>query len=1073
MSTEQDMDGELDTRPSERAGGGWVAALVRLALARRFAVLVISAVVLVAGGFVARTLPIDVFPDLTAPTVTVLTEGHGMVPEEMERLVTVPIETAVNGAPGMRRVRSATAIGISVVWVEFEWGIDPARARQIVAERLSPLTGRMPEDVRPPVIAPASSIMGEIVFVALTSDRHDPIALRSYAVNELRRRLLAVRGVSQVTPIGGDAKQIQVLLDPARLAAHGLGVTQVADAIASANANVSAGIVVDGGQEVLLRGVGRLRTTDDVAATVVRSNDDAPVLVRDVGDVGIGAAQKRGEAMASWREADGSAASARAVMLAIQKQPGANTLELTARLDATFAAIRAELQPGMRLHDRLFRQATFIDAAVDNTVAALIEGAVMVLLVVVVFLLSGRASLVTLLAIPLSLATTILVLAWSDVGVNTMTLGGMAIAIGALVDDAIIDVENVARRLRENALRPLAQRRSTLRVVFDASIEVRSSIVVATAIILLVFAPLFFLSGIEGRLLRPLGIAFCVSLAASLLTAITLTPVLCSALLPNSRGVRRGTEPWTARALAALYRRPLALALDRPYAVLCVTLALLAGAGYASTRMGVEFLPPFQEGALVVGAVTVPGTALAESDALMQRVETVLMRHPEVATIGRRTGRAEEDEHVLGAEASELEITLDFAAAAARGAPRRSPADLLAALREEVAAIPGVQFSFGQPIGHRIDHLLSGTRAAIALKIHGDDLDLLRTAAARVEAAMRPIAGIVDLAAESQSTVAQLRVEYDRRALARHGLTVDQANRALAAAGRGEEATAILEGPTAVPVVVRTESAAAAPAAVADTYVDSARGARVPLKAVAAIEQDRGPNFISRENVRRSISVTCNVQGRDLGSVVDDVRAAVSKEGVIPRGCTWEIGGQFATALETQSRLAWLSIAVVLGVGFLLHQTFRSSRDAVFVLLNLPLALIGGVLGVFAGGGVLSVASLIGFITVFGVAARNGIMLVSHVRHLQATGEALSLRDAVLRGSIERLPPIVMTALAAGLALIPLALRGDEPGTEILVPMARVILFGLLSSTLLNMIVVPALYLRFGRPVTPRAEVVG
>ncbi|MBK6939229.1 MAG: efflux RND transporter permease subunit [Planctomycetes bacterium] len=1070
MSTEREGTAERESFDAPPSRGGLVASLVRIALARRFAVLVISVVVLIAGGFVARTLPIDVFPDLTAPTVTVLTEGHGMVPEEMERLVTVPIEAAVNGAPGMRRVRSATAIGISVVWVEFEWGIDPARARQIVAERLGPLTGRLPDDVRPPVIAPASSIMGEIVFVALTSDQHDPIALRSYAVNELRRRLHAVRGVSQVTPIGGDAKQIQVLLDPARLAAHGLGVDQVADAIASANANVSAGIVVDGGQEVLLRGVGRLRDPTDVAATVVRSNDDTPVLVRDVGEVTLGAGQKRGEAMASWREADGSPRSARAVILAIQKQPGANTLELTKRLDETFSAVRSELQPGMRLHDRLFRQATFIDAAIDNTVAALIEGAVMVLLVVVVFLLSGRASLVTLLAIPLSLATTILVLAWSDVGVNTMTLGGMAIAIGALVDDAIIDVENVARRLRENALRPLELRQSTLRVVFDASIEVRSSIVVATAIILLVFAPLFFLSGIEGRLLRPLGIAFCVALAASLLTAITLTPVLCSWLLPSSRGVRRGREPWTARALASLYRRPLEAALNRPFAVLGATLVLLIGAGFACARVGVEFLPPFQEGALVVGAVTVPGTALAESDAMMQRVEAVLMKHPEVATIGRRTGRAEEDEHVLGAEASELEITLDFAEARARGAPQRSPAELLAALREEVAAIPGVQFSFGQPIGHRIDHLLSGTRAAVAVKIYGDDLDVLRTAAARVEAAMRPIAGTVDLAAESQSTVAQLRVEYDRRALARHGLTVDAANRALAATGRGEEATAILEGAAAVPVVVRTASATMPSSAIADTYVDSARGARVPLKAVASIEPDRGPNFISRENVRRTISVTCNVQGRDLGSVVDEVRAAITKDGVVPRGCTWEIGGQFATAMETQRRLAWLSIAVVLGVGFLLHQTFRSSRDAVFVLLNLPLALIGGVLGVYAGGGVLSVASLIGFITVFGVAARNGIMLVSHVRHLQETGEARTLRDAVTRGSIERLPPIVMTALAAGLALIPLALRGDEPGTEILVPMARVILFGLLSSTILNMIVVPALYLRFGRGIASTTE---
>ncbi len=1039
-----------------------INSLILAALRNRLAVIIVSAILLIVGIDATLRMPVDVFPDLTAPTVTVVVEGHGMAPQEMETQVTFPIETAVNGAADVRRVRSATAVGISVVWIEFEWGTDIFRARQTINERLATVAGSLPEQVEPPTLAPVSSVMGEILFTSLTSDRHSPLELRTVAQTQIRRRLLSVAGVSQVTPIGGDEKQYQVVLSPARMRAFNVSMGDVEKAIREANENVSAGFILEGGTESVLRGIGRIQDARDLEETVVLLRRDRPVLVRDVGVVQVGPAIKRGTGSASERGPNWEPITQDGVIVAIQKQPTANTLALTRDLDVILDEIQTTLPQGMKINKELFRQADFIDHSIRNTTAALIEGGLMVLLVVVVFLASMRASVITLLAIPMSLVTAVLVLRVTGASINTMTLGGMAIAIGALVDDAIIDVENVVRRLRENAARPEGERLPFIKVIFDASVEVRTSIVLATFIILLVFAPLFFLSGIEGRLLRPLGVAFCVSLAASLVTALTLTPALCYYLLPTSRTVTGGQEPRVVTWLKRLYDRPLRWAMRHVTAVSVPAVILLAVAVIGVARMGKNFLPEFNEGALVVGLVTLPGTSLEQSDRLARIVETTLMKHPEIKAIGRRTGRAEEDEHVQGVEASEIDLTLDMEAPERLGLPKRSKPELLEALRKDLAAIPGVQATFGQPIGHRIDHMLSGTRANIAVKVFGEELPVLRRLASEIEAVMSEIPGVVDLSAEQQVEVPQVRVEFRRDALARFGVPLADAGKALSAASQGHVVGQVLEGRNSYDVTVRLERGPTDD--IGSALVDTPDGNRVPMSALADISEDRGPNFIMREDVQRKTVVMCNVAGRDMASVVEDAQRAIAARVEFPPGYYVEYGGQFESAAATNRLLALLGSLVIVGIGFLLHLMFGSVRDTLLIMVNLPLALIGGVAGVYFAGGILSVASIIGFISVFGIAVRNGIMLVSHVRHLQEHEGVADFAEAVRRGSMERLSPILMTALAAGLALIPLALRGDEPGTEVLTPMAIVILFGLLSSTFLNMLVVPSLYLRFGRP---------
>jgi CzcA family heavy metal efflux pump len=1022
--------------------------LIQWALGNRALVIVAALLLTVFGIHTATRMPVDVFPDLTAPTVTVITEAHGMSPTEVETQVTFPIETAVNGASGVRRVRSATAVGISVVWVEFEWGTDIRNARQTVSEKISGVAGDLPAEVERPTLAPQSSIMGEILFLALSSEQHSPAELRSYAEVSLRRRLLAISGVAQVTPIGGGEKQFQVVVNPAALQAHNVTLNQVIRALEEGNENVSAGIINERGAEWLVTGVGRIHSLDDIGATVVAARDGVPTLVRDLAAVNTGEAQKRGE---------GSAMGKPAVILGIQKQPGANTLELTRRLDAVLADVTAKLPAGMKLKTDIFRQADFISVSVRNVQTALLEGIVLVTIIVLLFLANFRATLITLTAIPLSLVAAVLALKWLGASINTMTLGGMAIAIGALVDDAVIDVENVFRRLRDNHHQPEDKRRPILQVVFDASVEIRSSIVFATLIIAMVFIPIFFLGGVEGRLLQPLGVAYLVALSASLVVAVTVTPVLCYFLLPKSRGVQADHEPRFVQWLKSRYAPILRSALAHPWRYTFPAVALLALALLATIRMGRAFLPEFNEGSLTISAVTLPGTSLRESDGLGRVVEQTLLSFPEVVSVARRTGRAELDEHAQGVESAELDVSIVM--------KDRNKMEFLEALRAALSQVPGMNITIGQPISHRIDHMLSGTRANIAVKIFGADLYQLRSLAEKARQSMQGVAGVVDLSVEQQTEVPVLKIKFEREAIARHGLTIRDLANTVEAALQGVKASRVLEGQTSYDLVVRLENAESWQlGTLGDLLVDTPAGARVPLRSLARFQRDTGPNQILREQVERKIVVQCNVAGRDVTSVANDIQKLVNPTLVATPGYRVEYAGQFESAAEAGRTLTLVSVGVVFGIGFLLHLAFRSVRDAALIMLNLPLALIGGVAGVFVGGGVLSVASIIGFITVFGIATRNGIMLISHIRHLQEHEGITDFGDAVRRGAMERLVPILMTALAAGLALVPLALGGEKPGNEIQTPMAIVILFGLLTSMVLNMIIVPALYLELGRP---------
>jgi CzcA family heavy metal efflux pump len=1028
-----------------------IDGLIRWSLENRALVLGLAAAFLAWGGYVASTTPVDVLPDLTAPTVTVLAEGRGMAPTEMESLVTFPIESALNGASGVRRVRSATAVGVGVIWVEFDWGEDIHRARQTVTEKLNLARGSLPPEAQV-VLAPISSIMGEILFIALESDRHSALELRTVADTVVRRRLLAIPGVSQVTPTGGGQKQYQVLVRPEKLRAYDLSLGQVEAALRRGNENTSAGFRVAGGQEYLIQAVGRVSSVEDIANSVVASRDAQPVFVRDLGEVRIGEALKRGE---------GSHNAVPAIILGIQKQPGANTLELTRTLDAALDDLGPTLPDGMKIDKQIFRQADFIEIALRNLTRALRDGGLLVVAVVVLFLANLRATLITLLAIPLSLVAAVWALQSAGQTLNTMSLGGLAIAIGELVDDAIIDVENVFRRLRENSLKPSESRRPPLEVVYRASTEIRGSVVFATLIVGLVFLPLFFLESVEGRLLKPLGFAYVIALGASLLVALTVTPALCSLLLPRLRQVQEGREPWLVGWLKRLYQPTLHWAIRHTFLVLAAAAVLLAVAVAGFTRMGRSFLPEFNEGTLTISAVTIPGTSLAESDELGRSLERILLSVPEVAATARRTGRTELDEHVQGVESAEIDVSLRM-----RDRPKSA---VLEEIRERVTLLPGMNVTIGQPISHRIDHMLSGTRANVAVKIFGDDLATLRSLASRVQAAMRQVEGVVDLSTEQQTEIPTVSVRLDRAALARYGLPAGAAAETLATAFVGQQVGQVLEGQVAFPLVVRyPEGHSGSLEAIRSTTIDTPSGARLPLQAIAAIQEDRSPNFISRENVQRKIVVQCNVAGRDLRSVVNDVQRSVREAVPLPRGYRLEYGGQFESEARASGRLLWLGGGVIAGIFLILLSAFRSARDALIIMCNLPLALIGGVAGVFLSEGVLSAASLIGFITLFGIATRNGIMLISHVRHLREEEGVQDPREAVIRGATERLAPIFMTAMAAGLALIPVALGMGQPGSEIQAPMAMVIVFGLFSSTALNMVVVPATYARFGRGADPR-----
>ena len=1023
-------------------------ALIRWSLRNRLAVVAAAAGFLVWGSYVAVRMPVDVLPDLTAPTVTVLVEGQGMAPTDMEALVTFPIEAVLNGASGVRRVRSSTAVGIAVVWVDFDWGADVLRARQTVSERLAAVAGALPDDVDPPVMAPLSSIMGEIMFVALQSTAHTPLELRTTAETLVRRRVLATPGVAQVTVIGGERRQFEVLVDPERLADYGVALSAVEDAMRRASRNTSAGFRRAGGQEYLIQGAGRAHDAEGIGATVITTREMLPIRVRDVADVRVGESLKRGE---------GSRNGQPAVILGIHRQPDVNTLALTADLDRVLDEIQSELPAGMQLDARLFRQADFIELALANLNGALRDGTLLVVLVTLVFLANLRAGAITLLAIPLSLLAAVVGVRLAGLSINSMTLGGMAIAVGALVDDAIVDVENVVKRLRENAALPEAARRPALEVVYRASREIRASIVYATLIVMLVFLPLFFLAGVEGRLLQPLGLAYLIALGASLVVALTVTPALCAYLLPGERRIREGREPALAAALRRGYGRLLPGALRQPELVLAAAGLLFAASLLTVPRMGRAFLPAFNEGALVISAVTLPGTSLEESDAMGSAIERLLLDVPEVAATGRRTGRAELDEHVQGVESAEIDVRLTPG-----GRPQEA---VLEEIRERLSLVPGTNITIGQPISHRIDHMLSGARANIAVKIFGSDLNMLRGLGAQSLAAVQGIPGLVDVALEPQADIPTVRVGFDRTALARHGLPAGQAASTLETALLGRRVGQIIDGQLAVPLVLRYATSDLADLeAMWQTRLDMPAGARVPLGSLAEIVEDRGPNFIGRENAQRRIIVTANVAGRDLGSVVADVREQVAAGVTLPDGYRVEFGGQFEAEEEAERLLLGLGVGAVAGIFLILYSAFRSTRDAAIIMLNLPLALIGGVAGVFLGGGVLSIAALIGFIALFGIATRNGIMLVSRIRRLREEETDLDLREAVIQGSVDRLVPIVMTALSTGLALLPVALRFGTPGSEIQAPLAMVIVCGLFSSTALNMFVVPAAVFMRYRP---------
>lgn len=1023
--------------------------LIAWSLGNRVIVVAVAALMLVAGGWTASRMPVDVFPDLTAPTVTVLTEAHGMAPEEVEALVSFPIETAVNGATGVRRVRSSTAQGISVVWVEFDWGTDIFRARQIVTEKLQTIANQLPPDIAAPVLAPVSSVMGEIMMIGLSGPQ-SPMELRTVADWTIRRRLLAVPGVAQVIPIGGEVKQYQVLADPARMLATGVTLDEVLRAAGGSNENASGGVYMDRGQEYVIRGIGRVQSADDIARTVVAVRGGVPVLLGQVADVQMGAAPKYG---------DGSVNAKPAVVLAVQKQPGANTLELTDRIERELAAIQETLPEGMKVHAELFRQADFISVAVSNVIEALRDGAIPVVAILFLFLWNLRATAISVLAIPLSLVVAIFAMKLLGITINTMTLGGMAIAIGALVDDAIIDVENVFRRLKENHHLPAAERRPALRVIYEASKEIRASIVNATLIIIVVFLPLFFLGGVEGRLLRPLGFAYVVSILASLLVAVTVTPVLCAYLLPNAKAVQSEHESRVVTWLKAHYARTLEMVLAHPRRVLAGAAAALVLAMAAVPMLGTAFLPEFNEGALTVSVVTVPGTSLDESNAIGRRVEQILLANPAVQNTDRRQGRAELDEHAQGVNAAEIDVTLK------EGIDKEQ---VFETLRREFSAIPGTNVTIGQPIGHRIDHMLSGTRANIAVKIFGPDLYKLRQVGAQVRDAMQGVPGVADLQLEQQMDVPQLRIHADRGALARYGMSVGQLAEAIDVAFNGEAVSRVFEDGKTFDLVVRfSDELRSGAEVISRVMFDTPTGQRVPLAQLATVTVDRGPNTVSRENVQRKIVVQANVAGRDLGSTVADIQRVVHDGVQLPPGYHVEYGGQFEAQEESTRVLGALSLLSIAAIFIILFAEFRSARTAGLVMANLPLALIGGVAAVLLTGRVVSIASLVGFVTLFGIATRNGILLVAHYEQLLREGA--SFREAVVRGSLERLSPILMTALTAGLALIPLVLGGGEPGNELQTPMAIVILGGLLSATALNMIVLPALYWLFGARV-PKAQ---
>lgn len=1023
--------------------------IIKLSLENRLVIIIASILLLFIGTYITIKMPVDVFPDLTAPTVTIMTESHGMAPEEVEALITMPIESSLNGATGVRRVRSSSTFGISTVWVEFQWGTDIYRARQVVNEKLQLVSASLPKGITP-LLAPIASIMGEIMYIGIKSSKHAMMEVKEISDFVIRKRLLSVPGVSQVVTIGGDTKQYHIKIDPHRLMAYGVSVNNVVVAVRGANENFSAGALKSAGQDYLIRGIGRVKSTADMENIVVSAKDGIPILIRDIAKVEVGPAIRVGDASVDTKPA---------ILMAVQKHPDANTIELTKRLEKTLKEIQGTLPDGVMIDTEIFKQSDFINRAIDNIKRVVLEGAVLVIVILFLFLGNMRTTVISITAIPLSLIFSIFVLRLFDMTINTMTLGGMAIAIGVIVDDAIIDVENVFRRLKENRLKPEPLRSSPLQVVFDASKEIRSSIVNATLIIIVVFMPLFFLSGIEGRLLRPLGISYMVSIGASLIIALTVTPALCSYLLPRARFMEKEGDSFIVTWLKNIYRPVLSISVKRPNIVIAGSVILFAVSLIPLFFVGRSFLPSFNEGSLTVMVATVPGTSLEKSSEIALLAEKILLEHPNIIKTARKTGRGELDEHGKYPNASEIEAKLQMN----DRMNEKTLHEVLDELRISMSAIPGTIITFGQPISHRIDHMLSGTMANIAVKVFGPDLFKLRAIAEDIRSEMSGIKGVADLSVEQQSDISQLRIVPNRMELAKYGMSITEVAEAVEVAINGEVVSRTLEGDRGFDILVKFDERAKRNVdSIKGILIDTPSGIKIPLSGLAAVASAKGPNSISRENVQRKIVVQANVSGRDLRGVYEDVRNGIEKNLKLPAGYYIEYGGQFESEAQATRMIGLLSIISILMIILILYGEFRSFKIAALVMVNLPLALIGGIIAIFFTSKVISIASLVGFITLFGIATRNGILLVSHYQHLMEI-DGKTLKDAVLQGSMERLRPVIMTAMAAGLALVPFAFASDKPGNEILSPLAIVILGGLFSSTALNMMVLPSLFIKFGK----------
>ncbi|PHQ57534.1 MAG: CusA/CzcA family heavy metal efflux RND transporter [Lutibacter sp.] len=1016
--------------------------IIQYSLHNRLMIIVASALLLVAGIYTASKMEVDVFPDLTAPTVVVLTEAHGMAPEEAEKLVTFQIETAVNGATNVRRVRSSSAAGISIVWIEFEWGTDIFKARQIVSEKLGAISENLPQGVGNPTLAPQSSIMGEIMLISLTSDSTSQLDLRTIADWNIRPRLLATGGVSQVIVIGGEYKQYQILASPQKMKYYNVSLNELLEASKQSNLNASGGFSNEYGNEYIIRGIGRTNNLEEIGNSVIKIVNNVPIKINDVAEIKMGGAIPK--------IGDGSLRANPAIIMTVAKQPNTNTLELTEKIDAAILEISKTMPSDIKINTQIFRQADFIKASINNIQKALIEGSIFVVIIMFLFLMNYRTTIISLVAIPLSLIVSIITLKYLGLTINTMSLGGMAIAIGSLVDDAVIDVENVFKRLKENAQKNAKDKKSSLTIVYDASKEIRSSIFNATLIIIVAFIPLFFLSGMEGRMLQPLGISFIVSLFASLIVAITLTPVLCSFMLTNEDTLlKQANGSWLERKLKKQYHAALLKVMNLKKTVLGLSVGLLILVGIVLLGLGRSFLPEFNEGTLTISAVSLPGISLEESNKIGNKIENILLSLPEISVTSRRTGRAELDEHAQGVNAAEIDapFVLD----------ERSREEFMKDVRQKLTAVSEANITVGQPIGHRIDHMLSGTRANIAIKLFGTDLNNMFRLANQIESNIEGIEGLVDISVEQQIEIPQIQLKAKRNMLAKYGITIGEFTEFIDIAFAGEKVSQVFENNKSFDLILRfNEENRGKIDNIKNVLIDTYTGDKIPLYYVADIVSTTGPNTINRENVQRKIVVSANVAGRDLKSVVKEIKTNINNNIELPENYRIQYGGQFESEEKASKILFLTSLMALLIIFLLLYQEFKNVKVASIILINLPLALIGGVLSIWFTSGIISIPAIIGFITLFGIATRNGILLVSRYQALQEQG--MNLYDTVIKGSLDRLNPILMTALTTALALIPLALTGDLPGNEIQSPMAKVILGGLLSSTLLNIFIIPVVY---------------